>query len=159
MFTGFNLATLIVNSLVPLLWFGIIIKNIKDYFDLRVFTTEVLEDLSHDESDLPPITDDTTPECRRHVESAKLNVRIIRTRIGVDLKFARYTMMFWTFIGLVFILTGTTEVIRVGLRAYHCQCPYDHAHTCRVQVENAKEGPQFTATLRNVKLEEVKKDE
>ena len=157
MFTGSNLATLIVNALIPLLWFGIIIKNIKDYFDLKVYTTGILEDLSHDEDHIPPITDDTTPECRRHIEAAKLNGRIVRLRVGTGLKFARYTMMFWTFIGLVFILTGTTEVIRVGLRAYHCQCPYDHAHACRVQVENAKEGPQFTATLTNIKLEEEKK--
>jgi hypothetical protein len=113
------------------------------------------------EGELPEVKDDTPIEVANHVHVAKVNAAVLRERTKIELGFARATMLFWVTLAFLFSICAAMTVIDNGIKVYHGKCPFEQ-HSCgdkvEVQVENAKEGPQFTATLTNVKLEEEKND-
>ena len=165
MFTGAHLTVLILNAVMPLVWIFLIIRNLVEYYDLKCHLAKDDAQINHLKEQLPDV-DDASPndtpllalrqdEVKRHRDTAEAMADTMLIRHKSELRFAKFNSLFWVFIGIGMSLCSVLSVVEMGVKIYHHNCPCElrDAKKVEVRVENAKEGPQFSVTTNNLRVE------
>ena len=154
MFTGSHLAVFIINAVIPVLWIVIIIKNLVKYYELKVAHARSNERLNCLKESLPDVAENAPEEVKYYRQSAEGMANVMMQGHATELKFARFNVIFWVVVGVCMAICSMLETIEVGVKLYHRECPCE-----LTRHEQKVEGPKFTATLQNVKIEEEKKND
>ena len=154
MFTGSHLAVLIINAIIPVLWIVIIIKNLVKYYELKVAYAQSNERLICLKERLPDVAENAPEEVKHYRQSAESMANVMMQGHATELKFARFNVIFWVVVGVGMTICSVLETIKVCVKLYHRECP-----CALTRYEQKVEGPKFTATLQNVKIEEGKKND
>lgn len=154
MFTGAHLALFISNSIVPLLWLITLVAQFRryirlkeEYQDCKTYSEQVIAHLEYcrDNSNRPKIL---------RQELINKHIHITKT-CEFELKLAKNNLIFWTCLAFIFVMVSIINITDMSIKLYHHNCPCElrDANKVEVQVENAKDGPQFSVTTNNLKAE------
>ena len=154
MFNGSHLALIIANSIVPLIWIWILITHFRryislreEYLDLKNSTDRVVAALENKKG-----IDEKNEELRQEVLDQHIHMS---KSCEWDLKFAKFNLIFWVCMAFIFTVSSIVNISEMCIKLYHHNCPCElrDAKKVEVQVENAKEGPQFSVTTNNLRVE------
>ena len=154
MFNGSHLALIIANSIVPLIWIWILITHFRryislreEYLDLKNSTDRVVAGLENKTG-----VDERSEELRKELLDQHIHMS---KSCEWDLKYAKFNLIFWVCMAFIFIVTSIVNISEMCIKLYHHNCPCElrDAKKVEVRVENAKEGPQFSVTTNNLRVE------